>query len=106
MLPQPLQHFEPVHSWQFEVEQNELLDYLVNSSRQYGMDPNTFIEQVEKAGQLPAIVAEVARSKATAFALRRATIVDTKGKPVDLSDVIGTVEQEKKKDADGGDLAV
>lgn len=78
------------------VEQNELLDYLLNASRQYQMDPNTFIEQVEKAGQIPAIVAEVARSKATAFALRRATIVDTTGKPVDLSEVIGSLEDEQK----------
>ena len=79
-----------------EVEQNELLDYLLNASRQYQMDPNTFIEQVEKAGQIPAIVAEVARSKATAFALRRAKIVDTKGNAVDLSQVIGSLEDEKK----------
>jgi trigger factor len=83
-----------------EVEQNELLDYLLNSSRQYGMDPNTFIEQVEKAGQIPAIVSEVARSKATAYALRRAKIVDTNGKDVDLSDVIGSIEDEKKLEVD------
>lgn len=78
-----------------EVEQNELLDYLLNASRQYGMEPNTFIEQVEKAGQIPSIVAEVARSKATAFALRRATVKDSKGKAVDLSAVIGSIEDEK-----------
>ncbi|WP_062461000.1 trigger factor [Demequina soli] len=79
-----------------EVEQPELLDYLINSSRQYGMDPGTFIQQVEQAGQIPAMVAEVARSKATAFALRRAAVVDTAGAAVDLSEVIGSLEDETK----------
>jgi trigger factor len=81
-----------------EVEQNELLDYLLNSSRQYGMDPNQFIQQVEQAGQIPAMVAEVARSKATAYALRRATVTDTTGAAVDLSEVIGSLEDENKND--------
>ena len=81
-----------------EVEQNELLDYLLNASRQYNMDPNTFIQQVEQAGQIPSIVAEVARSKATAFALRRATVKDTTGAEVDLSAVIGSIEDETKDD--------
>lgn len=80
-----------------EVEENELLEYLVNSSRQYNMDPQTFIQQVQQSGQIPAIVAEVARSKATAFALRRATIKDTTGKKVDLSGVIGSIEDEKTR---------
>jgi len=87
-----------------EVQQNELLDYLLNSSRQYGMDPNEFIEQVEKAGQIPSIVAEVARSKATAYALRRATVQDAAGNVVDLSEVIGALEDETT--GEDGDLAV
>ena len=79
-----------------EVEQSELLDYLLNASRQYNADPSEFIEQVEKAGQIPAMVAEVARSKATAYALRRATVKDESGNAVDLTGVIGTLEDEAK----------
>lgn len=77
-----------------QVEENELLEYLVNSSRQYNMDPGTFIQQVQQSGQLPSIVADVARSKATAYALRRATVKDTSGAAVDLSAVIGSLEDE------------
>ena len=77
-----------------EVEQSELLDYLLNASRQYGSDPAQFIQQVEEAGQIPAMVAEVARSKATAFALRRAKVVDEAGAAVDLTPVIGSLEDE------------
>ncbi len=89
-----------------EVEQNELLDYLLNASRQYNMDPNTFIQQVEQGGQIPAIVSEVARSKATAFALRRATVKDTAGNAVDLSEVIGSLEDENKSADDFDEAAV
>lgn len=84
-----------------EVQENELLDYLLNASRQYNMDPNTFIQQMQKQGQVPAIVAEVARSKATAYALRRTTVKDTKGQVVDLSAVIGSIEDETKE-VEGG----
>ncbi|WP_430867279.1 trigger factor [Demequina aurantiaca] len=82
---------------EIEVQQNELLDYLLNASRQYNMDPNEFIQQVEQGGQIPAIVSEVSRSKATAYALRRATIKDTAGAAVDLSGVIGSLEDENKE---------
>ncbi len=77
-----------------QVAENELVDYLANASRQYGTDPGEFIQQVQRAGQIPSIVADVARSKATAFALRRATVKDTAGNPVDLSAIIGTLEDE------------
>ena len=82
-----------------DVEESELVDYLVNASRQYGMDPSTFIQQVQRGGQIPAIVADVARSKATAFALRRATVKDTSGAAVDLSPAIGSIEDEVKPEA-------
>ncbi|GEA88425.1 trigger factor [Cellulomonas cellasea] len=82
-----------------KVSQNELLDYLVSASRQYGMDPNTFIQTVDQQGQIPAMVGEVARSKALAIALRRITVTDASGAPVDLSEFIGSDEEDALEDA-------
>ncbi|GIG29191.1 trigger factor [Cellulomonas marina] len=82
-----------------KVSQPELVDYLVAASRQYGMDPNTFIKTVDEQGQVPAMVAEVARSKALAVALRRVTITDEAGAAVDLSEFIGTDEEDAAEDA-------
>ncbi|WP_263119861.1 trigger factor [Cellulomonas fimi] len=73
-----------------KVAQGELIDYLVSASRQYGMDPNTFIQTIDQQGQIPAMVAEVARSKALAVALRRIAVTDDKGAAVDLSEYIGS----------------
>ena len=77
-----------------KVAQGELIDYLVSASRQYGMDPNTFIQTIDQQGQIPAMVAEVARSKALAVALRRVSVVDDKGADVDLSEFIGSDEDD------------
>jgi trigger factor len=77
-----------------KVAQNELLDYLVNASRQYGMDPNTFIKTIDENGQIPAMVGEVARSKGLAVALRQVTVVDGQGNAVDLSEFIGSDEED------------
>lgn len=82
-----------------KVNQGELVDYLVSASRQYGMDPNTFIQTIDQQGQIPAMVAEVARSKALAVALRHVAVVDGSGAAVDLSEYIGTDEEDAAQSA-------
>ena len=77
---------------QVQVGQEELLEYLLSASQQYGIDPNTFIQRVDEQGQVPAMVAEVARSKATALALRQVRVVDQSGAEVDLSPYLGSAE--------------
>ncbi|WP_310795919.1 trigger factor [Herbiconiux daphne] len=69
-----------------KVSQDELTQYLVQSSAQYGMDPNEFVKILSESNQIPAMVAEVARNKALAIVLSKAKVVDTNGKPVDISE--------------------
>jgi trigger factor len=66
------------------VGQPELIEYLVMNAAQYGMEPNEFAKAVEEAGQVPAMVGEVARRKALALVLEQATVTDASGRPVDL----------------------
>ncbi len=82
-----------------KVGQSELLDYLLNASRQYGMDPNEFIKTLDESGQIPSVVAEVARSKALAVALRRVEVKDAAGNAVDLSEFVGIDEEDAAADA-------
>jgi trigger factor len=82
-----------------KVGQSELLDYLLNASRQYGMDPNEFIKTLDESGQIPSVVAEVARSKALAVALRRVEVKDAAGNVVDLSEFVGTDAEDAAADA-------
>ena len=65
-----------------KVEDQELIEYLAFTSRNYGMDPNEFIKQVANAGQVPAFVGELARRKAVDALVAAAEIVDSKGNKV------------------------
>jgi trigger factor len=68
-----------------QVSEQDLLQYLVQASRDYGMQPNDFIKAVDESGQVPAFVAEVARRKALAVVLQAAVITDAKGNAVDIA---------------------
>ncbi|QYH35858.1 trigger factor [Salinibacterium sp. M195] len=74
-----------VEKEEIKVSQEELTSYLVQGAQQYGMEPGEFIQVLDKNGQIPSMVAEVARSKALAVVLSKAKVVDSKGKSVDVS---------------------
>ena len=72
--------------------QDELIDYLVQTAQQYGMEPAQFMQGAQKAGQIPAFVSEIARNKSLAMALRQVTVKDSDGQVVDLTEFIGSDE--------------
>ncbi len=80
------------------VSQDELTQYLVQSSAQYGMAPQEFVEALQQNNQLPAIVGEVARNKALAVALGKATVVDTNGKTVDLTGFVSVDDEDEAEE--------
>ena len=77
-----------------QVSQDELTQYLIQSAAQYGMAPQEFVEALQAQNQLPALVGEVARNKALAIALGKVTVVDTDGKPVDLTGFIAPEDED------------
>jgi trigger factor len=54
--------------------------------------------------QLPAMIGEVARSKALAFVLSKAKVVDTKGKDVDVSAFTASALGDGDDSSDANDL--
>ncbi len=85
---------------QVRVEQGELVEYIVAQAPRYGMDPNAFAKAMEQSGQLPAVVAEVARRKALAVVLERAVVTDASGNRVSMGD-----EDEGAEEAAAGGAA-
>jgi trigger factor len=75
---------------QVKVNENELLQYLIQASQSYGMEPNEFVKVVDEQGQIPSFVAEVARRKALSVVLEAATVTDSDGKKVDLAEFTKT----------------
>ena len=75
-----------------QVSQEELIEYLIMSAQQYGMDPNQFAQALDQQGQVPAIMGEVGRRKALSTVLEQVTVLDTNGDTVDLDALNGDDE--------------
>ncbi len=74
-----------VEAEEVKVSQDELTQYLMQGAAQYQMEPGEFIKVLDENGQIPGMVAEVARGKALATVLAKAKVTDTNGKAVDLT---------------------
>ncbi len=81
------------------VNQNELIDYIVSSASQYGMDPNQFAQLIDQSGQVPMMVGEVRRRKALAKVLELAKVTDTTGAEIDLSEFVRPAGEEAPVEA-------
>ena len=81
-----------------KVSQDELTQYLIQGASQYGMDPSEFVQALSGNGQIPSMVAEVARNKALAIALGKAEVTDSNGAVVDLSEFTAVVDDEPAAD--------
>ena len=71
---------------EIRVSEQELIQHLIQSSQQYGMEPQEFVNLVQENGQIPVFVQEVTRRKALSVVLENAVVTDKKGKPVDVSE--------------------
>jgi trigger factor len=67
-----------------QVNEIELTEYLIRMSQRYGMGPEQFAQELQKAGQINQVIAEVTRAKALASVLARTQVVDKSGNTIDL----------------------
>ncbi|MFC5804238.1 trigger factor [Streptomyces formicae] len=84
---------ELVSKEKLNVSQEELTEHLMRRAASSGMSPDQFAQAVVEGGQVPMLVGEVARGKALATVVEAATVKDTDGEVVDLSEDEDEVEQ-------------
>ncbi|WP_026343252.1 trigger factor [Nocardia sp. BMG111209] len=77
---------------QTQVGQQELTERILFQAQRYGLSPEQFLQQVQQAGQLGAIFADVRRGKALAGVVGQATVTDSEGNTVDTEEMFGTLE--------------
>ncbi len=82
---------------EIQVEQSELIEYLILSAQQMGMDPNQLAETMGE-DRVPAMVAEVTRRKALAGVLEKIQVKDTNGTVIDLNEVIEGDDEDAETD--------
>ena len=70
-----------------QITEVELTDYLVRMSQRYGMGPEQFAQELQKAGQITQVIAEVTRAKALASVLARISVVDKNGTKIELEEL-------------------
>ncbi|MEV6275051.1 trigger factor [Nocardia sp. NPDC051832] len=72
-----------------QVGQEELTERILFQSQRYGLSPEQFIQQVQQAGQLGAIFADVRRGKALAGIVGQVKVTDSNGNAVDTAEMFG-----------------
>ncbi|MGW0181811.1 trigger factor [Nocardia sp. NPDC003345] len=72
-----------------QVGQEELTERILFQAQRYGMAPEQFIQQVQQAGQLGAVFADVRRGKALAEVVLQVTVTDSEGNTVDTDEMFG-----------------
>ncbi|MGW0915904.1 trigger factor [Streptomyces sp. NPDC002784] len=77
---------ELVKQEKLNVNQEELTEHLMRRAASSGMSPDQFAQAVVEGGQVPLLVGEVARGKALAVVVEKATVKDTNGEIIDLDD--------------------
>lgn len=87
-----------VKAEEVQVTEAELTEYLIRTAARYGMSPDQFAQQLSQAGQIAALMAEVARTKALAVVLERVKIKDASGREVDLSKLAPKPAAEEKSE--------
>lgn len=79
-----------------QVGQQELFDYAIQMSQNYGMDINRLFSDPQ---QISAVVADLGRAKALIEVLSEVTVKDTAGNNVDLSEFLGKSDEEAAAEA-------
>lgn len=85
------------------VSQQELIEYIIMTAQQYGMDPSQLAQAMDDNQQAGAMAAEVARRKALASVMEEAKVTDTNGDVVDLSATVEVGDEDDEVEAPASD---
>ncbi|MDO5698606.1 MAG: trigger factor [Dermatophilus congolensis] len=86
-----------------EVSQGELIEYLIMTAQQSGIDPNQLAQAMDDQNQVAAMAGEVARRKALATVLELIKVTDASGNEVDLSADVEGDESDSDEAAEGSE---
>lgn len=81
------------------VDDTELTERILYQAQRFGVSPDEYVRRAQESGQLAAIYADVRRGKALASVVRRATVTDASGNPVDLDELFGREAAEDEQEA-------
>ncbi|MBT0568303.1 trigger factor [Williamsia sp. CHRR-6] len=83
-----------------EVSQDELTQQILFQAQRYGMAPQDFIGQLQQAGQVGSIYADVRRNKALAGVIGLVSATDTAGATIDTTEFFGGADESEATGTD------
>ncbi|MBA0126365.1 trigger factor [Haloechinothrix sp. YIM 98757] len=82
-----------------EVSEAELTERIMYQAQRFGISPDEYVQRAQQSGQLGAIYSDVRRGKALATVVRRTSVTDESGNPVDLEALFGSEESQAGDEA-------
>ncbi|MCE5289901.1 MAG: trigger factor [Nocardiaceae bacterium] len=83
-----------------QVSQDELTTRILLQAQRFGMKPEEYIAEIQKANQLGAVFADVRRGKALQQVIERVTVTDTDGNKVDLAGESSSADETQAEEAE------
>lgn len=84
-----------------QVSDGELTERIIYQAQRFGVSPDEYVQRAQQSGQLGAIFADVRRGKALATVVRKATVTDAAGSPVDLEELFGPEDEASAEQTEG-----
>ncbi|MDQ2796322.1 MAG: trigger factor [Actinomycetota bacterium] len=87
---------------QVTVDQEEFTERIIYSAQRAGVAPDEYFQRLQENNQIGAIISDVRRGKALAFAVQQATVTDASGQVLDVAALFGleTVPDDDLVDAE------
>lgn len=82
-----------------EVSEAELTERIMYQAQRFGISPDEYVQRAQQSGQLGAIYSDVRRGKALATVVRRTSVTNESGNPVDLEALFGSEESQAGDEA-------
>jgi trigger factor len=84
---------------ELSVTDDELSERIIYQAQRHGVSPNDYIKQVQEAGELGGMYADIRRGKALATVVRQATVTDAAGNSVDIEALVSSVTPQQAESA-------
>jgi trigger factor len=84
---------------ELSVTDDELSERIIYQAQRQGVSPNEYVKQIQEAGELGGMYADIRRGKALATVVRQATVTDAAGNTVDIEALVSSATPQQAESA-------
>ena len=84
---------------ELSVTDEELSERIIYQAQRHGVSPNEYVKQIQEAGELGGMYADVRRGKALATIVHQATVTDAAGNTIDIEALVSSATPQRAESA-------